>query len=178
MKIDGRCHCGYLSFEAEADPQNVSICHCTDCQSGSGTAFRTSIRAPGKTFKMLSGTPTLFLKTTADSGNQRLQAFCPTLRHADLFHRARRQSGRLHDSHRHAAPARSAHPAPAELVPLGAPLGHRTGVDPAQRKRPPGQAELGRGLVNDQPNVGADAFQNARVQVKVDMRWISGDVRW
>ncbi len=78
MKIDGRCHCGYLSFEAEADPQNVSICHCTDCQSGSGTAFRTSIRAPGKTFKMLSGTPTLFLKTTADSGNHRLQAFCPT----------------------------------------------------------------------------------------------------
>lgn len=77
MKIDGRCQCGYLSFEAEADPQNVSICHCTDCQNGSGTPFRTSIRAIGKTFKLVSGEPTLYLKTTADSGNHRLQAFCP-----------------------------------------------------------------------------------------------------
>ncbi len=77
MKIDGRCHCGYLSFEAEADPQNVSICHCTDCQGGSGTAFRTSIRAPGASFKMLSGEPTRYLKTTAESGNHRVQAFCP-----------------------------------------------------------------------------------------------------
>jgi hypothetical protein len=57
MRIDGRCHCGYLSFEAEADPELVSICHCTDCQTGSGSAFRVSIRAPGKTFKMLSGEP-------------------------------------------------------------------------------------------------------------------------
>src|ERR1019366_7888302 len=78
VRIAGPCHCGYLSFEAEADPVQVSICHCTDCPNGSGTAFRTSIRAPGKTFKMLSGEPTLFLKTTADSGNHRLQAFCPT----------------------------------------------------------------------------------------------------
>ncbi len=78
MRIDGRCHCGYLSFEAEADPEQVSICHCTDCQNGSGTAFRTSIRATGKSFKLLSGKPTLFLKTTADSGNPRVQAFCPT----------------------------------------------------------------------------------------------------
>jgi len=33
MKIDGQCHCGFISYEAEADPQNVVICHCTDCQN-------------------------------------------------------------------------------------------------------------------------------------------------
>ena len=77
MHIDGHCHCGYLNFEAEADPENVSICHCTDCQTGSGSAFRVSIRAPGHTFKMLSGEPTFYLKTTAENGNPRLQAFCP-----------------------------------------------------------------------------------------------------
>jgi len=77
MKIDGRCHCGYLSFEAEADPQQVSICHCTDCQTGTGSAFRVSIRVPGNAFKMLSGEPTRYVKTTADSGNPRVQAFCP-----------------------------------------------------------------------------------------------------
>ena len=77
MKIDGRCHCGDLSFEAEANPEQVSICHCTDCQTGTGSAFRVSIRAAGKTFKMLSGEPTLYLKTTAENGNPRMQAFCP-----------------------------------------------------------------------------------------------------
>ena len=77
MRLDGRCHCGYLSFEAEGDPQNVSICHCTDCQTGTGSAFRVSIRTPGSSFKMLGGEPTRFVKTTAESGNPRVQAFCP-----------------------------------------------------------------------------------------------------
>jgi len=77
MRLDGRCHCGFLSFEAEGDPQNVSICHCTDCQTGTGSAFRVSIRTPGKSFRMLSGAPTRYLKTTAESGNPRVQAFCP-----------------------------------------------------------------------------------------------------
>jgi hypothetical protein len=32
MKIDGGCYCGYITYEAEADPERTSICHCTDCQ--------------------------------------------------------------------------------------------------------------------------------------------------
>jgi hypothetical protein len=78
MKIHGRCTCGHLTFEAEADPDKVAICHCTDCQTSTGTAFRTNVRVPGSTFRMLSGTPTIYIKTTADSGNPRAQAFCPT----------------------------------------------------------------------------------------------------
>lgn len=77
MKVDGCCLCGYLTFEAEADPQQVSICHCTDCQVGTGSAFRVSIRVPGSAFRLLSGEPTRYLKTTAESGNARVQAFCP-----------------------------------------------------------------------------------------------------
>jgi hypothetical protein len=77
MKIHGTCSCGFITFEAEADPEKVSICHCTDCQSSSGTAFRVSVLVPGSTFKMLSGAPTIYIKTTADSGNPREQAFCP-----------------------------------------------------------------------------------------------------
>ena len=77
MKIHGSCHCGYITFEAEADPENVTICHCTDCQQSTGTAFRTNVPVAGSAFKMLSGTPTIYLKTTADSGNPREQAFCP-----------------------------------------------------------------------------------------------------
>ena len=76
MKIDGACHCGHITIEGEADPDSVSICHCTDCQTGTGSAFRVSIPVPGASFKM-TGTPTSYLKTTSDSGNPRLQTFCP-----------------------------------------------------------------------------------------------------
>ena len=30
MKIDGGCHCGYITYEAEAEPERTTICHCTD----------------------------------------------------------------------------------------------------------------------------------------------------
>ena len=74
MKIDGSCHCGQIRYEALVDPEKVAICHCTDCQTLSGTAYRTV--APSTGFKLLSGKPKVYVKT-ADSGNQRQQAFCP-----------------------------------------------------------------------------------------------------
>jgi hypothetical protein len=75
MKIDGGCHCGFISFEGDADPTKAGICHCTDCQRLSGTAFRTFVPVSSETFRM-TGQPTVYVKT-GDSGNQREQAFCP-----------------------------------------------------------------------------------------------------
>jgi hypothetical protein len=75
MKIDGGCHCGNITYTAEIDPENVGICHCTDCQTLSGTAFRTSVRAKKEAFS-LRGTPKIYVKT-AESGAKRAQAFCP-----------------------------------------------------------------------------------------------------
>ena len=77
MKIDGSCHCGAIKIEGEADPEKAQICHCTDCQTGTGSAFRVSIPVAGAAFKM-TGQPTLYVKTTADSGKPRVQAFCGT----------------------------------------------------------------------------------------------------
>jgi hypothetical protein len=75
MRIDGSCHCGFITIEGEADPEKTQICHCTDCQTGTGSAFRISIPVPGASFKM-TGQPTTYLKTTSDSGRPRVQAFC------------------------------------------------------------------------------------------------------
>jgi hypothetical protein len=76
MKIDGGCHCGFIKFEAEADPDKVMICHCTDCQTLSGTAFRTFLPIRRDDFKLLSGEPKTYVKT-GDSGRKRAQTFCP-----------------------------------------------------------------------------------------------------
>ncbi len=76
MKIDGGCHCGHITYEAEIDPGSVGICHCTDCQALSGTAFRTVAPVSDDAFRLLSGEPKIYVKT-GDSGAKREQAFCP-----------------------------------------------------------------------------------------------------
>jgi hypothetical protein len=73
MKVDGACACGAIRIEAEADPDNTNLCHCTDCQTATGTAFRVSVRVPGTTLKV-----NIYVKTTAESGVPRVQAFCGT----------------------------------------------------------------------------------------------------
>ena len=74
MKIDGRCHCGKISYEADVDPEAVGICHCSDCQTLSGSAFRCTVSAPAEHF-VLRGEPNIYVKT-AESGNQRAHGFC------------------------------------------------------------------------------------------------------
>lgn len=76
MKIDGGCHCGNIRYEAEVDPGKVIICHCTDCQTLSGSAFRTAVQSNPGSFRLLSGTLKCYLKTS-ENGNQREQTFCP-----------------------------------------------------------------------------------------------------
>ena len=76
MKVTGGCHCGHITYEAEVDPATVRVCHCSDCQKLTGTAFRTNIASLPGTFRFKSGTPKIYIKT-AESGNQRAHAFCP-----------------------------------------------------------------------------------------------------
>jgi hypothetical protein len=77
MIVEGSCHCGRITFEAEIDPSAVRICHCTDCQTLTGSAYRVSVHAPAAGFVLRSGSPKIYIKT-AESGNARAHAFCPT----------------------------------------------------------------------------------------------------
>jgi hypothetical protein len=77
MRVEGACHCGHVTFAADVDPDTATVCHCTDCQTISGSAFRTTVRVQPGTFLLRSGTPTVYIKTTAESGNRREHAFCP-----------------------------------------------------------------------------------------------------
>jgi hypothetical protein len=76
MKVEGACHCGHISFEAQIDPDAVRICHCTDCQTLTGSAFRVTVQVSAQTFQLRTGEPSIYVKTAA-SGNQRAHAFCP-----------------------------------------------------------------------------------------------------
>ena len=57
MKIEGGCHCGFITFEAEVEPEKTSMCHCIDCQMLSGAPFRASVPVQDSAFRLLSGEP-------------------------------------------------------------------------------------------------------------------------
>jgi len=75
MAVTGRCHCGDVSLTAEVNPARVFVCHCTDCQVLSGSAFRVVAPVvPGSL--RVTGTVKAYAKT-AESGAVRRQYFCP-----------------------------------------------------------------------------------------------------
>ena len=76
MQIDGGCHCGAVTYRADVNPKRVVICHCTDCQMLSGTAFRTVLPVRSENFELLSGELSTYVKT-AESGTERAMKFCP-----------------------------------------------------------------------------------------------------
>ncbi len=76
MKIDGNCLCGHVTYKAEIDPKRVIICHCTDCQTHSGTAYGVVAGIVDEKFRLLSGALKTYEKI-ADSGTVRALAFCP-----------------------------------------------------------------------------------------------------
>lgn len=75
MQVHGQCHCGAVQLTAEAQPSRVLVCHCTDCQVLTGSAFRVvAPLVPGSL--QVRGTVKGYART-ADSGAVRWQYFCP-----------------------------------------------------------------------------------------------------
>ena len=76
MHIHGQCLCGHVTYEAEADPARTAICHCTDCQTHSASAYGVVVGIKAEDFRLTSGTLKTWVKT-AESGNRRALTFCP-----------------------------------------------------------------------------------------------------
>jgi hypothetical protein len=77
MKVDGGCHCGAITYEAEIIPEEARLCHCTDCQRMAGTPFRHNVPTTEGSFKLLTGDLAEYEKI-AESGNKRILTFCRT----------------------------------------------------------------------------------------------------
>ncbi len=76
MKVDGACLCGYITYKAEINPENVGICHCTDCQTNAGAAYGVVVGVEDGKFELLSGKLKIYEKI-AESGTIRALSFCP-----------------------------------------------------------------------------------------------------
>ena len=73
---EGGCQCGKVRYRIEGAPVAVGVCHCSDCQRQSGSAFGMSLILAKQHFRLLSGELRSFTKT-AESGRTVECLFCP-----------------------------------------------------------------------------------------------------
>ncbi|MGH7818888.1 MAG: GFA family protein [Candidatus Binatia bacterium] len=73
---EGGCQCGAVRYRVDGTPIAIGICHCSECQCQSGSAFGMSYIVRKERFQLLRGVLKTFTRT-ADSGRPVVGAFCP-----------------------------------------------------------------------------------------------------
>jgi hypothetical protein len=73
---EGGCACGAVRFKVSAPFMGVGVCHCTDCQKGSGGGPNYVALAPTTAFEVTKGKAKVYA-VTGDSGADIGRAFCP-----------------------------------------------------------------------------------------------------
>ena len=51
----GGCECGFVRYQFRGEPLTCYACHCTDCQSASGSAFSLSMLVQREDIQITSG---------------------------------------------------------------------------------------------------------------------------
>ena len=74
-KLDGHCLCGAITYECDADPIATAICHCSECQHQTGTAFSMVVGVPSDELH-IKGTPKVFETMGDDRGAPAYRNFC------------------------------------------------------------------------------------------------------
>ncbi|KAJ5970673.1 uncharacterized protein N7479_000591 [Penicillium vulpinum] len=77
MTLTGSCMCGGVTYAVEADTYLAALCHCTDCQKWSGSAFTANAVVPRTSMKVTKGTPNSY-DAIGNSGKINKHFFCPT----------------------------------------------------------------------------------------------------
>jgi len=71
----GGCQCGAVRYEVTGEPLTLYACHCTACQTQSGSAFGLTMKLPREGFRITKGKPKSFI-AYADSGKEKHGYFC------------------------------------------------------------------------------------------------------
>jgi len=73
---EGGCQCGRTRYQVIGEPRQVVVCHCTDCQRQSGSAFGMTMVVDESAFGITKGEPALHRSVSA-TGRAKVGAFCP-----------------------------------------------------------------------------------------------------
>lgn len=75
IPMTGGCPCGAIRYEIRSEPSLTYVCHCTDCQRRSGSAFAVSLVVPDAAFAITAGDPVVSTRV-AESGNTVSLSLC------------------------------------------------------------------------------------------------------
>src|SRR6266849_4427599 len=71
----GGCLCGAIRYRVADEPLTLYVCHCTDCQRRTGSAFALSMVVLNSALELLQGEPRAYAVTLSD-GRQKHGKFC------------------------------------------------------------------------------------------------------
>ncbi len=75
-ELTGHCLCGSVSYRAVAEPLAQAVCHCTDCQHQTGTAFSVVVAVPRAALTVEGDTLASFTTIGEDHGTPTERSFC------------------------------------------------------------------------------------------------------
>jgi hypothetical protein len=67
----GGCLCGSVRYRLGAEPLTSYVCHCTDCQRRTGSAFALSLIVPAAALVVTRGSTSAYAATLADGRSKR-----------------------------------------------------------------------------------------------------------
>lgn len=92
LPLTGGCQCGRVRYEIGAVPTFFYLCHCTECQTQTSSAFGESLRCDPASVTVTGELATT--RRVAESGTVRLGDFCPECG-VRIQHRSEGDPGRL-----------------------------------------------------------------------------------
>lgn len=75
LPLTGGCQCGRVRYEIGAAPRAFYLCHCTECQTQTSSAFGESLRCDPASVSVTGAMKTS--RRSSDGGAVRLGDFCP-----------------------------------------------------------------------------------------------------
>ena len=76
MALHGHCLCGSVTYSCDAEPVVTGICHRTDCQRQTGTAFSVVIAVPADRLEVRGDTLRVYPTVGEDHGTRTNRHFC------------------------------------------------------------------------------------------------------
>jgi hypothetical protein len=76
-KLDGSCLCGKVTYSCDAEPVAQAVCHCTDCQRQTATAFSVIVGVPSDALQIEGGESLASFTTVGTDTKQNVaRKFC------------------------------------------------------------------------------------------------------